>query len=542
MDYIDRYKFWLKNVKDKDLKNELKNMTDEEIKTAFFKDIEFGTGGMRGVLGSGANCMNKYNVAKVTKALCEYLKCKKKASVAISYDSRNMSYEFAGLVAKICAKNGVKVYLAQTMMPTPFLSYMVRFYGCDMGVMITASHNPKEYNGYKVYDENGCQLLDEPSLKLMELANSINPFEIEEMDFSEAVSSGKIKFTDNKILKSYINEVMKQSLINIENLKVVYTALHGTGIKTIPIVLEKNGAGVILNAIQCEADKNFTTCPYPNPENENVYSSSNELAFKENADLVIASDPDADRVGVNVIKNGRAYHLTGNEVGVLLSDFLLTHKKYKNGVLVKSIVSTSLVDKIAKKHGVKVCNVLTGFKYIGEQIAKLENDESQEFVFGFEESLGYLVGTYVRDKDATVASMMVCEMTSFYKKQGKTLLDRLNEIYEEFGFYEHYVTRYDFSGEEGFVKMHSILNSVRKNPPKKFGKFKVEKFTDYETGVDDLPKSDVMEFCLENDAKIIIRPSGTEPLIKVYVTLSKTKSENDKCVKVINDEIVSLLK
>lgn len=542
MDYIDRYKFWLKNVKDKDLKNELKNMTEEEIKTAFFKDIEFGTGGMRGVLGCGANCMNKYNVAKVTKALCEYLKCKKKASVAISYDSRNMSYEFAGLVAKICAKNGIKVYLAQTMMPTPFLSYMVRFYGCDMGVMITASHNPKEYNGYKVYDENGCQLLDEPSLKLMELANSINPFEIEEMDFSEAVSHGRIKFTDSKILKSYISEVMNQSLINIDNLKVVYTALHGTGIKTIPTVLEKNGADVVLNEIQCEADKNFTTCPYPNPENEDVYRSSNELAFKTNADLIIASDPDADRVGVNVVKNGKAYHLTGNEVGVLLSDFLLTHKKYKNGVLVKSIVSTSLVDKIAKKHGVKVCNVLTGFKYIGEQIAKLEKDESQEFVFGFEESLGYLVGTYVRDKDATVASMVICEMASFYKKQGKTLLDRLNEIYEEFGFYEHHVTRYDFAGEEGFVKMHRILDAIRKNPPKKFGQLKVEKFTDYETGIDDLPKSDVMTFCLENDAEIIIRPSGTEPLIKVYVTLTKAKSENDKCRKIIDNEIMSLLK
>lgn len=542
MNYIERYQIWLDNVKDKELKKELESMSEAQKETAFFKDIEFGTAGMRGTIGAGSNCMNKYNVAKVTKAVCDYLSAKKEPSIAVSYDSRNMSFEFAELVTKICAYNGVKVYLAQTMMPTPFLSYMVRFYHADMGVMITASHNPKEYNGYKVYGEDGCQLLDEPSLKLMNLAENIDPFNVQEMNFEEAVQSGLVTFTDNEILESYTKNVLEQSITNVQNLSVVYTALNGTGIKTLPAVLEKIGTKVIYNEVQCKADGNFTTCPYPNPERIDVYETSNKLAFENNADLVIASDPDADRVGVNVIKNGTAIHLTGNEVGVLLADFLLSHKKYNNGVIVKSIVSSSLTEKIAKKYGAEVHNVLTGFKYIGEYIARLEKDKTQQFVLGFEESLGYLVGTFVRDKDATMAAMLIAEMASEYKKQGKTLADKINEIYSEFGLYQHIVSRYDFPGEEGFNKMSQILSDLRNNPPKTFGEIKVKSYLDYEKGVGDLPKANVLEFKLEDGSEVIIRPSGTEPLIKTYVTLSKTKEENQKSNQIIDQAIKELLK
>lgn len=542
MDYKERYKLWLKNVKDETLLKELKSMNEKEIETAFFKDIEFGTAGMRGTLGAGSNCMNKYNVAKETKAICEYLKSHKNPSIAVSYDSRNMSFEFAELVAKICAYNGIKVYLAQTMMPTPFLSYMVRFYRTDMGVMITASHNPKEYNGYKVYGNDGCQLLDEPSLKLMKLAQTINPFSVEECDFEKACENGLVVFTDNKILDRYTKEVLKQSVCDAKDLKVVYTALNGTGIKTLPQTLEKVGVKVILNDVQCRADGNFTTCPYPNPERVDVYESSNKIALETRADLIIASDPDADRVGVNVIKNNEIIHLTGNEVGVLLTDFLLANKKYKSGVVVKSIVSTSLVEKVAKSYGAEVHNVLTGFKYIGEYIARILKDKSHEFVLGFEESLGYLVGTYARDKDATVASMLICEMASKYKSEGKTLVDKLGEIYAKFGLYEHSVSRFDFPGEEGFIKMEKILNDLRNNTPKSFGTIKVTKVLDYESGVGDLPKANVMSFELEGGSEVMIRPSGTEPLIKTYVTLSKTKEENAKNKVIIEKTIQKLMK
>lgn len=542
MDYKERYKLWLKNVKDETLLKELKSMNEEEIETAFFKDIEFGTAGMRGTLGAGSNCMNKYNVAKVTKAICEFLKSYKNPSIAVSYDSRNMSFEFAELVTKICAYNGVKVYLAQTMMPTPFLSYMVRFYQTDMGVMITASHNPKEYNGYKVYGNDGCQLLDKPSLEIMELAEKINPFSVEECDFEKACKDGLVVFTDSKILDSYTKEVLKQSVCDAKNLKVVYTALNGTGIKTLPETLKKVGVDVILNEVQCKADGNFTTCPYPNPERIDVYDLSNKIAIETRADLVIASDPDADRVGVNVINNNEITHLTGNEVGVLLIDFLLTNKKYKSGIVVKSIVSTSLAEKVANNYGAEVYNVLTGFKYIGEYIARLEKEKTKEFVLGFEESLGYLVGTYVRDKDATVASMLICEMASKYKAEGKTLVDKLNEIYVKFGLYEHFVLRFDFPGEEGFIKMESILDNLRKNSPKNFGTLKVKKVLDYESGVGDLPKANVMSFELEGESEIIIRPSGTEPLIKTYITLSKTKEVNTKNKTIIENAINEIMK
>lgn len=371
MDIKEKYKLWLDNVKDETLLEELKNMTEEQINMAFFKDMEFGTAGLRGVVGAGSNCMNIYTVGKATKAVCKYLKKIGGKSIAISYDSRNMSKEFAELVACICAKNGITSYLVKDMMPTPYLSFLVRYYHTAMGVMITASHNPKEYNGYKVYGDDGCQLLDEPSLDIMKLAENVDMFNVEAEDYEKAVASGKIKFADMEALETYKAEVREQSSVEIENVTVAYSALNGTGIQTLPDVLCDCGAKVVYNEVQCKPDKNFTTCPYPNPEKPEVFESSLELAKANKADIIILSDPDADRVGVQVLHNGNYVKLTGNEVGALLTDYLLRTRPVENGVIVKSIVSTNLVKKIADFHGANCKNVLTGFKYIGEFVTDL---------------------------------------------------------------------------------------------------------------------------------------------------------------------------
>lgn len=525
MNYQERYDLWLAKAKDENILNELKNMSEEDKNLAFFKDIEFGTAGMRGTIGAGSNCMNIYNVAKVTKALCDYLNENNKKSVAVSYDSRNMSYEFAKVVANICVNNNIKVYFADKMMPTPFLSYMVRFYGCGAGVMITASHNPKEYNGYKVYGEDGCQMLEEPSIKIMHYADDVDPFSIDISYSDEILLNEMVCLTDNKILSSYFEDVKKQAYKKVNNLKIVYTALNGTGINTIPDVLESQGTEIIFNEVQCKADKNFTTCEYPNPEKDEVFDTSIKLAKDNDCDLILASDPDADRVGIKILHKGEYIKLTGNQVGVLLTDYLFFKKK--SGYLVKSIVTTSLAEKVAQKYGGKTYNVLTGFKYIGEFITNLEKENRQEeYVLGFEESYGYLVGTHVRDKDATVASMLICEMASELKSKGITLMDRLNEIYDEFGLYENKVLSFKFAGAAGNEKMKKLLLELRDNPPKNFGELKVLNIIDYKDGYNGLPKANVISYDLENNIQLLIRPSGTEPLIKVYITLTQTKELN----------------
>ena len=538
MNYQERYDLWLNRAKDENILNELKNMSEEDKNLAFFKDIEFGTAGMRGTIGAGSNCMNIYNVAKVTKALCDYLNENNKKSVAVSYDSRNMSYEFAKVVANICVNNNIKVYFADKMMPTPFLSYMVRFYGCGAGVMITASHNPKEYNGYKVYGEDGCQMLEEPSIKIMHYADDVDPFSIDISYSDEILLNEMVCLTDNKILSSYFEDVKKQAYKKVNNLKIVYTALNGTGINTIPDVLESQGTEIIFNEVQCKADKNFTTCEYPNPEKDEVFDTSIKLAKDNDCDLILASDPDADRVGIKILHKGEYIKLTGNQVGVLLTDYLFSKKK--RGYLVKSIVTTSLAEKVAQKYGGKTYNVLTGFKYIGEFITNLEKENRQEeYVLGFEESYGYLVGTHVRDKDATVASMLICEMASELKSKGITLMDRLNEIYDEFGLYENKVLSFKFAGAAGNEKMKKLLLDLRVNPPKNFGELKVLNIIDYKDGYNGLPKANVISYDLENNIQLLIRPSGTEPLIKVYITLTQTKELNkenlDKLTETLKD-------
>lgn len=529
MNYQERYDFWLKNVKDETLLAELKQMSDEQIQSAFFSELEFGTAGLRGIVGAGSNRMNIYNVARVTLALAAYVKQIKGKSIAVSYDTRNMSKEFAELVAGIVAKQGIKVYLAADTMPTPFLSYMVRYYKCDAGVMITASHNPKDYNGYKVYGNDGAQLLEEPSYEIMKIAESFELFKYESLDLEEGLKSGIITYTDNKILEDYISVVKSVSANRIEDVSVVYSALNGTGFQTLPRVITEQGAKVHLNTVQCVPDKNFTTCAYPNPEKIEVYETSLEIAKNNNADLIIASDPDADRVGVMVKHNGEYVHLSGNEIGIVIEDYIFANKKFENGVVVKSVVSTGLADKVANKYGGTVKDVLTGFKYIGEYLTGLEKKgEENRFVLGFEESLGYLIGTHVRDKDATVASMFICEAASALKKQGKTIVDRLNEIYDEFGYYQAYVTTYRFEGNAGDARMKQILRELRTNPPTEFAGFKVVNINDYLKGVEDLPKADLISFRLEHGIKVMIRPSGTEPLIKVYLTLTETREKNQE--------------
>lgn len=542
MGYLETYNLWLENVKDEKLKNELLNMTEEQKSTAFFKDIEFGTAGLRGTVGAGSNCMNIYTVGRATRAVCEYLKKIGGTSLAVSYDNRIMSRNFAHMVAGICVNYGIKVYLADKMMPTPYLSYMVRYYHADMGVMITASHNPREYNGYKVYGNDGCQLLDEPSLEILKIADTLDLFDLEYADCAESVKNGKIILTDNVILEAYKNEVKKQSKAKIENVKVVYSALNGTGINTLPVILEECGAEVVYNEVQCKEDENFTTCPSPNPEKLEVFDTSLPIAKECGADIIILSDPDADRVGVEVLSDGEYVHLSGNEAGVLIADYLLKTRKVQNGVIVKSIVSTGLADKLAFTYGARCKNVLTGFKYIGEYIKQLEEQgKENEFVLGFEESYGYLIGTHVRDKDATVASLVLTEMVSEYKKQGITLIDRLSQIYDEFGYYEHIVYSYKFAGSEGAEKMKNILAGLRANAPKEFGGIKVESSLDYQKGVDGLPKANVLVYNLEGGSQVVVRPSGTEPLIKTYITLAKTKEENAKNLELIKQGIAKIV-
>ena len=543
MNYREKYEFWLNNVKDKKMLEELKSMNENEIQLAFFKDIAFETAGLRGIVGAGSNCMNIYTVGRVAKAISIYMQKIGGKKIAISYDSRNMSYEFAKLSARIFASYGIKVYLANKLMPTPFLSYMVRFYKCDMGVNVTASHNPKDYNGYKVYDSTGCQLLDEPSYEIINIANGLELFNISAMSFNKAKETGLVVLTDDKVLDSYIKEVEKQSLQKIEGIKVVYTALNGTGMGTLPRVLKERGAKVVCNKVQCKPDKNFTTCPYPNPERDDVYESSIAIAKENGIDLIVASDPDADRLGVAQLVQGNFVRFTGNEIGVLLADYLFSSKKIKDKILVKSIVSTPLADLVAEKYGGKVDNVLTGFKYIGEFIYKLEKEgREKEFLLGFEESSGYLSGSYVRDKDATVAAMLILEYASKLKKVGKTLFKRLNEIYDEFGYYQSKVYSFRFEGESGFNRMKEILGNFRKNTPKSFAGFKVNSVLDYENGVRDLPKANVLEYILDGGAKIIVRPSGTEPNIKVYVMLNKTKQQNETDFNLIKKEFDKIMK
>lgn len=544
MDTNKLYQEWLENaVADPDLKTELESVKgkDDEIFDRFYRELEFGTGGLRGVIGAGTNRMNVYTVNKATQGLASYIKDHGGNSVAVSYDSRIKSDLFARGAAEVFAGNGIKVHIYSELMPTPMLSWAVRALKCDAGVMVTASHNPAKYNGYKVYGSDGCQVTIEAADEILAHINKTDVFkDVKTKDFDEAVKEGLISFIGEDVIDDYMAMVRRQSLhpdiCESAGLKVVYTPLNGTGNKPVRRILKEIGVkNVVVVPEQENPDGTFSTCPYPNPEIREALELGLRLCDKEKPDLLLATDPDCDRVGI-AVPDGDEYSLfSGNEVGAMLLEYVARERKAlgtmpKDPVAVKTIVTTDITGKIAKKYDVELKEVLTGFKFIGEQIGFLEKKgEADRYIFGFEESYGYLAGSYVRDKDAVVASMLICEMAAFYRAQGKSLIDIRKEMYEEYGFYCNKLDTFTFEGASGMEKMSAIMDGYRTNAPKEVAGLKVVGTADYEasekvdlaTGAKehiDLPKSNVIALYLENGNKTIIRPSGTEPKLKVYYT------------------------
>lgn len=520
MDIHEKYEYWL--TFDDNTKNELESITDKkEIEDRFYKDLEFGTGGLRGIMGAGANRMNKYTVGKATKGLCEYLKNEfaGEKSVVIAYDSRNNSKAFAECAAEVLCYNGIKTFLFEEIMPTPVLSFSVRYLNCNAGIVITASHNPKEYNGYKVYDEYGCQLVPQYADKVISYINNVKDIKsVKHMNLNMALSNGYLTYIGDEVLNSYISEVEKMAVYKeASDLKIVYTPLHGTGNIPVRKVLSDMSFDVSVVKEQAVADGNFTTVRSPNPEEKDALNMALEQAKSANADLVIGTDPDCDRVGVGVLHNGEYTLLTGNQTGALLVDFYLKFKKQSlnpKSTLVKTIVTNDLGAEIARKNGLNVVETLTGFKYIGDQITKYEKTGENEFLIGYEESYGYLVGTYARDKDAVVASMLICEMAAYYKKNKMTLVDALNVLYSEYGFYLDALDSFVLKGKDGASRIKNIMSYFRANKATVFPN--ITDVKDYSTGIGDLPKSNVLKFFLKGGSWIAVRPSGTEPKLKMY--------------------------
>ncbi len=552
-----KFEKWLSaELEDCDLKPELESIKSDEneIYERFYTDLKFGTAGLRGVIGAGINRMNIYTVRRATQGIALHLNAiYKNASVAVSYDSRNKSDLFARETAKVFAANGIKVYLYPELMPTPCLSFAVRELKCQAGVMITASHNPAKYNGYKVYGEDGCQMNTEACENVLNIITGLDIFDdVKTVDFDEALKNGVIEYIGGDVYEKFYNCVMSQAInpeiVKDANLHVVYTPLNGTGNKPVREILKRMGVSrVDLVEEQVEPDGNFTTCPYPNPEIREALNLGLKKCEETGADLLLATDPDADRVGIAVKKDGGYVLLTGNETGVLLLDYI-AKSRIKNGTMpqnpitVKTIVTTKLVDAVAKEYGVEVIDILTGFKYIGEQIGLLEaKGEENRYILGFEESYGYLSGSYVRDKDAVNASMLICEMAAYYKKNGVTLYEALQELYNKHGRYLNSQDNIGFEGAAGMKKMAEIMASLRESAPEEIAGLKVVKISDYQKSliVDTLtgektaitlPKSDVLVFDLEGDNQVVVRPSGTEPKIKVYYTACSPDLDSAKAL------------
>lgn len=545
MTATEKYRLWMEKVTDEEVRRGLIEMKDDpkRIENSFYKDLGFGTGGLRGELGAGSNCLNVYTIRRVTQGIANSMKRYGMTTACVSCDSRNCSELFKNTVAEVFAANGITAYITKELMPTPFLSYITRYYKADMGVMITASHNPARYNGYKVYGSDGCQLTDKAAGELIDYIEAVDPFEVETGSLSRYLSEGRVKYVGDEVTEKYLSTVMKQHINYAEGLSVAYSALNGTGYKLVPEMLARMKVeNLTLVEEQCRPDGDFPTCPYPNPEKAEALALGIKTARAAGADILIATDPDADRVGTAVLHNGEYVLLSGNEAGVLLTDYLLSMKKAagtlpSRPVIVKTIVTTDLVRKVAEKYNAEIYDVLTGFKYIGDVIAKLEKKgEEDRYVLGFEESYGYLSGTYVRDKDAVNASMLIAEMTAYYKKKNMTLVDRLNEIYDRFGYYEHKLISFDFPGADGQAKLARLLKKIRGNLPVSIAGVKIVRTVDYLTQTEaDLPKSNVLSFTAEDGTKLIIRPSGTEPIIKMYLTATKTKDENEKKFKMMRE-------
>lgn len=538
---MTEYVRWLNaELDDPDLTEELKKIQNqpEEINDRFYRDLAFGTGGLRGVIGAGTNRINVYTVCKATQGLANYLKKHCKApSVAIAYDSRIKSDVFAEQSAAVLAANGIKVHIYPWLSPTPTLSYAVRCLKCDAGICITASHNPAKYNGYKVYGSDGCQIALEMADEVLAEINRIDIFEdVKRIDFKDGLKSGIIHYIKDEVIDLFLFEVLKQSVLptKCSGLKVVYTPLNGTGLVCVTRIMKMIGIDNVTVVPEQEfPDGNFTTCPFPNPEIKEALQKGLDLCAKVQPDLLIATDPDCDRCGIAVNQHGEFILMSGNEVGVLLLDFI-ARNRILNGtmppkpVAVSTIVSTDMGAAVAAEYGIEFVRVLTGFKYIGDQIALLEEKgEADRYIFGFEESYGYLSGSYVRDKDAVDASLLICQMAYDYKQNGLTLVDAMDALYKKHGYFENALMNFGFEGEDGMKRMNQIMNTLRDHAPAEIAGFKVIGWSNYETSkrCDDgavsaiaLPKANVLEYRLGNGSKLIVRPSGTEPKIKIYLS------------------------
>lgn len=552
MDYKTVYRQWLKDPYfDEDTKAELRAVENDEkeIKERFYKELEFGTAGLRGIIGAGTNRMNIYVVRKTTQGLANYIKLvgKEDKGVAIAYDSRNMSPEFANEAALCLAANGIKAYIFESLRPTPELSFALRHLGCAAGINITASHNPPEYNGYKVYWEDGAQITPPHDSGIMDEVQKVTDYnQVFTMDKEAAIAQGKYQVIGQEADDAYMEELKKQVLhmdaIKAEgrNLKIVYTPLHGTGNLPARRILKELGfENVYVVPEQELPDGNFPTVSYPNPEADEAFTLGLELARKMDADLVLATDPDADRLGVRVKDKDGVYHtLTGNMSGCLLADYEIGQRKElkglpEDGVLIKTIVTTNLANAIARGYGIQLIEVLTGFKFIGQQILGFEQGKKGEYLFGFEESYGCLIGTYARDKDAIVAVMALCEAAAYYKTQGKTLWDAMVDLYEKYGYYKDDIQSITLKGIEGLEKIQNIMNLLRKEAPKEIGGYQVMVARDYQKGTGGLPKSNVLYYELTDDAWVCVRPSGTEPKVKFYYGIkgSSLKDAEEKSSK-----------
>jgi len=546
MTEMELYQSWRKNaIDDPDLQSELSAIENdaEAIQDRFYRDLAFGTGGLRGVIGAGTNRMNIYTVRKATQGLANYVKeAFSEPSVAISYDSRIKSTDFAKAAAEVLAANGVKVHIYTELKPTPMLSFAVRALHCSAGIMVTASHNPAKYNGYKAYGSDGCQMTIDAADAVLAKINALDIFnDVKHMPFDEALAAGMISYIGDDVIEDYFRNVLAQG-INTDlcaksGLKIVYTPLNGTGNKPVRTILNRIGIQEVTVVKEQEnPDGNFTTCPYPNPEIREALQLGLQYCDQVKPDLLLATDPDADRVGIAVPDGKGGYALfSGNEVGAMLLEYICEQRIQKgtmpkHPVAVKTIVTTDIVEAICKAYGVELIEVLTGFKFIGEQIGFLEEKgEEDRYIFGFEESYGYLAGSYVRDKDAVVASMLICEMAAYYRTKGISMMQARENLYQKYGVYVHAQHSFTFEGESGMIRMQNIMEHLRIHRPEQIDNLKVIQFADYEkqvsidltTGTETaitLPQSNVLSFTLEQGAKVIIRPSGTEPKIKAYYT------------------------
>lgn len=544
---MEEYHRWQQRaLKDQDIVNELSEIEGDAIRIedAFYRDLAFGTGGLRGVIGAGINRMNIYTVAKASQGLSDYVNShfpEEARSIAVSYDSRIKSDVFSKVAAGVFAANGIKVHIYPELMPTPCLSFAVRELKCSAGIMVTASHNPSKYNGYKVYGADGCQITTEAAAQILAEIEKLDIFDdVRSMDFETGVEEGKIRYIPESVYTAFVDAVKSQSMLDEsveidKNVAIIYSPLNGTGLKPVLRTLKESGYdNITVVREQEKPDGNFPTCPYPNPEIREAMALGIDYAKKYQADLLLATDPDCDRVGIAVrSREGDYVLLSGNETGMLLLDYICSRRQEtgrmpEDPVLVKTIVTIDMAERIAAHYGVRTVNVLTGFKFIGEQIGLLEKDnKADSYIFGFEESYGYLSGSYVRDKDAVDGAFLICEMFAYYRTRGISLLDKLNELYETYGYCLNTLHSFEFEGAAGFEKMQKIMADFRKGVDS-FGGKKVVSCLDYSQGLDGLPKSDVLKFLLEDHCSVVVRPSGTEPKLKTYISVSAENSEAAK--------------